>query len=52
VMINDHSAFRVDWMPFGGHRKSGLHMGGIEPTMRDMTIERMLVFRQPPSARL
>ncbi len=48
VMINDHTAFRVDWMPFGGHRKSGLRVGGIEATMRDMTIERMLVFRQRP----
>lgn len=46
VMVNDHSAFRVDWMPFGGHRESGLQLGGIEYSMRDMTIERMIVFRQ------
>jgi acyl-CoA reductase-like NAD-dependent aldehyde dehydrogenase len=46
VMINDHTAFRVDWMPFGGHRDSGLNLGGIEHSMRDMTIERMMVFRQ------
>lgn len=45
VMINDHTAFRVDWMPFGGHRSSGAGMGGIENAMHDMTIERMLVFR-------
>ncbi|MCZ6833162.1 MAG: aldehyde dehydrogenase family protein, partial [Acidobacteria bacterium] len=45
VMVNDHTAFRVDWMPFGGHRQSGLGMGGIGPTMRDMTLERMVVFR-------
>jgi len=44
VLINDHTAFRVDWMPFGGHRQSGLGVGGIEPTMREMSIERMLVF--------
>lgn len=44
VMVNDHSAFRVDWMPFGGHRQSGLGMGGIGHTMRDMTLERMVVF--------
>jgi acyl-CoA reductase-like NAD-dependent aldehyde dehydrogenase len=24
VLVNDHTAFRVDWMPFGGHRNSGL----------------------------
>jgi acyl-CoA reductase-like NAD-dependent aldehyde dehydrogenase len=46
VMVNDHTAFRVDWMPFGGHRDSGLSLGGIEHSMRDMTIERMIVFRQ------
>lgn len=46
VMINDQTAFRVDWMPFGGHRDSGLNLGGIEHSMRDMTIERMIVFRQ------
>ncbi len=46
VMVNDHTAFRVDWMPFGGHRDSGLNLGGIEHSMRDMTIERMIVFRQ------
>jgi len=22
VMVNDHTAFRVDWMPFGGAKKS------------------------------
>ncbi|RUM63128.1 MAG: aldehyde dehydrogenase, partial [Sulfurimonas sp.] len=27
VMVNDHTAFRVDWMPFGGAKKSGLGMG-------------------------
>ncbi len=47
VMVNDHSAFRVDWMPFGGHRQSGLGLGGIGHTMRDMTLERMVVFRSP-----
>ena len=45
VMVNDHTAFRVDWMPFGGHRQSGLGMGGIGHTMRDMTLERMVVFK-------
>ncbi len=44
VMVNDHSAFRVDWMPFGGHRQSGMGVGGIGHTMREMTVERMVVF--------
>ena len=43
VMINDHTAFRVDWMPFGGRRLSGLGTGGIGYTMREMTQEKMIV---------
>jgi acyl-CoA reductase-like NAD-dependent aldehyde dehydrogenase len=45
VMVNEHTAFRVYWMPFGGHRDSGLNVGGIDYSMGDMTIERMIVFR-------
>lgn len=45
VMINDHTAFRVDWMPFGGRKDSGLGVGGILPTMLEMTEEKLLVFR-------
>ncbi len=28
VMVNDHPAFRVDWMPFAGLRESGSAWGG------------------------
>jgi acyl-CoA reductase-like NAD-dependent aldehyde dehydrogenase len=45
VMINDHTAFRVDWMPFGGLRESGLGVGGIPATMHDMQSEKLIVFR-------
>ena len=45
VMINDHTAFRVDWMPFAGLNQSGLGIGGIPFTMRDMQIEKMMVLR-------
>jgi len=45
VMINDHTAFRVDWMPFGGTKKSGLGVGGVGYTMKDMTLEKLLVFK-------
>jgi acyl-CoA reductase-like NAD-dependent aldehyde dehydrogenase len=45
VMINDHTAFRVDWMPFAGLRQSGLGTGGIPHTMHDMQIDKMLVMR-------
>lgn len=45
VMINDHTAFRVDWMPFAGRKASGLGIGGILPTMMEMTEEKLIVFR-------
>ncbi len=47
VMINDHTAFRVDWMPFAGLRQSGLGVGGISHTMHDMQIQKMMVLRSP-----
>jgi acyl-CoA reductase-like NAD-dependent aldehyde dehydrogenase len=43
VMMNDHTAFRVDWMPFAGRRHSGYGIGGIGHTMKDMTHEKMMV---------
>lgn len=47
VMINDHTAFRVDWMPFAGLRESGHGVGGIPHTFRDMQIEKLAVIRSP-----
>ena len=47
VMVNDHSAFRVDGMPFAGLRESGLGVGGIPHTMEDMQIDKMLVINSP-----
>ena len=45
VMVNDHSAYRVDWMPFAGLKQSGLGVGGIPYTFEDMQIEKMMVLR-------
>jgi acyl-CoA reductase-like NAD-dependent aldehyde dehydrogenase len=45
VMVNEHTAFRVDWMPFGGRRTSGLGLGGIGSSMRELTAEKMVVIR-------
>jgi acyl-CoA reductase-like NAD-dependent aldehyde dehydrogenase len=45
IMINDHTAFRVDWMPFAGLHQSGLGVGGISHTMKDMQIEKMMLIR-------
>ncbi|MBY3095227.1 aldehyde dehydrogenase family protein [Rhizobium laguerreae] len=46
VMVNDHSAFRTDWMPFAGRRESGYGVGGIPYTAREMTVEKMIVFKR------
>jgi len=46
VLINDHTAFRTDWMPFAGHRQSGYGVGGIPWSMQAMSQEKMLVLRQ------
>ena len=51
VMVNDHTAFRVDWMPFAGRRQSGLGTGGIGYTMVDMSEEKMVVVNAPSSVR-
>ncbi len=45
VMVNDHSAFRVDWMPFAGRRSSGYGVGGIGYTMQDMVQTKMTVIK-------
>ncbi|HHO59728.1 MAG TPA: aldehyde dehydrogenase family protein [Thiotrichales bacterium] len=47
VMVNDHTAFRVDWMPFAGLKHSGHGVGGIPYTFHDMQIEKMMVIRSP-----
>jgi acyl-CoA reductase-like NAD-dependent aldehyde dehydrogenase len=48
VLINDHTAFRTDWMPFAGRRQSGYRTGGIPYTMEDMSQEKMIVLRLDP----
>jgi acyl-CoA reductase-like NAD-dependent aldehyde dehydrogenase len=46
VLINDHTAFRTDWMPFAGRRQSGYGVGGIPWSMQAMSQEKMFVLRQ------
>lgn len=48
VMINDHTAFRVDWMPFAGRKHSGYGIGGIPWTMHEMTQHKLIVVRHGP----
>jgi len=45
IMVNDHTAFRVDWMPFGGRDESGIGMGGIPYSMHEMTREKLMVLK-------
>ncbi len=45
VMVNDHTAFRVDWMPFGGRDASGIGVGGIPYSMKEMTRDKLMVIR-------
>ena len=45
VMVNDHTAFRVDWMPFGGRESSGIGVGGIPYSMHEMTREKLMVIK-------
>jgi acyl-CoA reductase-like NAD-dependent aldehyde dehydrogenase len=47
VMVNDHTAFRVDWMPFGGREQSGMGTGGIPYSMLELTHEKLMVIRSP-----
>ncbi|TCL73833.1 aldehyde dehydrogenase family protein [Rhizobium sp. BK251] len=44
VLVNDHTAFRTDWMPFAGRRQSGYGVGGIPDTMEEMACDKMIVF--------
>lgn len=45
IMVNEHTAFRVDWMPFAGARESGHGVGGIPFTIHEMQTEKMMVLR-------
>lgn len=46
VLINDHTAFRTDWMPFSGLKQSGYGTGGIPWSMRDMSLEKMIILNK------
>ena len=41
LMINNHTAFRIDGMPFAGLSQSDLGVGDIFHTFRDLQIEKL-----------
>lgn len=45
VMVNEHTAFRTDWMPFAGWSNSGHDTGGIPHSFDSMTREKLVVTR-------
>ncbi len=47
VMVNENTAFRVDWMPFGGAKTSGIGVGGINYSMEEMCNTKMMVIKSP-----
>jgi len=48
VLIGDVPSFRVDHMPYGGVKESGLGREGVRFAIDDMTEIRLLVVRTPP----
>ena len=49
VVIGDVPSWRVDHMPYGGVKESGLGREGIRFAIEDMTEIRLLVVRTPPA---
>ena len=48
VMINDFPTFRVDQMPYGGVKESGLGREGIPYAMEEMTELKLICFNRNP----
>jgi len=46
VIVNDVPAYRVDHMPYGGVKDSGLGREGVRSSMLEMTHEKMVVIRK------
>ncbi|MFC3552447.1 aldehyde dehydrogenase family protein [Lysobacter cavernae] len=47
VIVGDVPSFRVDNMPYGGTKQSGLGREGVRYAIEDMTEPRLLVIRDP-----
>ena len=49
VMINDIPTYRIDHMPYGGVKDSGLSREGLRWAIEDMTEPRLMVFNRVPA---
>jgi len=47
VIVGDVPSFRVDNMPYGGVKASGLGREGVRSAIGDITEPRLLVIREP-----
>jgi glyceraldehyde-3-phosphate dehydrogenase (NADP+) len=47
VIVNDAPSFRVDHMPYGGVKESGLGREGVREAIRELTEPRLLVLPPP-----
>ena len=52
VMINDVPTYRIDHMPYGGIKSSGLSREGVRYTIEDMTEPRLMVLNRLASQKL
>jgi glyceraldehyde-3-phosphate dehydrogenase (NADP+) len=52
VIVNDIPTYRIDHMPYGGVKDSGLGREGVRYSIEDMTEPRLLVFNRPESQRI
>ena len=49
VVVGDVPSVRVDAMPYGGVKDSGVGREGVRSTIEEMTEVRLLVLRDPPA---
>jgi acyl-CoA reductase-like NAD-dependent aldehyde dehydrogenase len=47
LVVNDVPTFRVDSMPYGGTRESGLGREGVRFAIEEMTERKLIVYRDP-----
>jgi glyceraldehyde-3-phosphate dehydrogenase (NADP+) len=52
VVINDVPAYRIDHMPYGGIKSSGLSREGVRYTIEDMTEPRLMVLNRLESQKI